>query len=145
MQNSFRSAPAPCIVNEGILINKTDMMRVLETIESVRYEYLIDGASISTGEGIVVKVFSSPDTSTLVINGCLFLNVLSFNYLRFYPAENNVTTIELTDECRILKLTSIEEDGRRLARVNREIFASCAFSEHAPAELFDDSDDDDRF
>lgn len=145
MQNFRHEASAPCIVGEGTLINRKDMLRALETLESVKYTYLVDGNVISQGEGVVVKVFSSPETSTLVINGCLFLNILSFNYLRFFPHDNNLTTIELVEDSRILQLTPIEEDTRRMNRLNREIFATGRYDEEAPAELFDESDDDDRF
>ncbi|MBE0446750.1 MAG: hypothetical protein IBX64_01325 [Actinobacteria bacterium] len=145
MHNFRHEAPAPCIVNEGTLINKKDMLRALETLESVKYTYLVDGNVINQGEGIVVKVFSSPETSTLVVNGCLFLNILSFNYLRFFPHNNNSTTIELVEDSKILQLTPIEEDDRRVNRINREIFATGRYGEETPAELFDESDDDDRF
>jgi len=145
MQNSHYETPAPCIVNEGTLINRKDMLRALETLESVKYEYVVDGNVISQGEGVVVKVFSSTETSTLVVNGCLFLNILSFNYLRFFPHNNSLTTVELVENSKILRLTPVEEDNRRTNRFNREIFAPSRYDEETPAELFDEIDDDDRF
>ncbi len=145
MHDHHHQTSAPCIVNEGILINKKDMLRALETLESVKYTYFVDGNVIGQGEGVVVKVFSSQDTSTLVINGCLFLNILSFNYLRFYAQDNGLTTIELIEDSKILRLISIEDDVRRITRVNREIFAGSRYDEETPAELFDENDDDDRY
>lgn len=145
MQNFHRETPAPCIVNEGILINRKDMLRALETLESVKYAYVVDGNVISQGEGVVVKIFSSSETSTLVVNGCLFINILSFNYLRFYVQDNGLTTIELVEDSKTLQLTPIEEDTRRVNRVNREVFSTGRYDEEAPAELFDEIDDDDRF
>ncbi|MCL6473031.1 MAG: hypothetical protein K6T91_09525 [Firmicutes bacterium] len=144
MQDFQQNTPAPCIVNEGILINRKDMFRALETLESVKYAHIVDGNVISQGEGVVVKVFSSPDTSTLVVNGCLFLNILSFNYLRFYTQDNGVTVIELIEDSKTLQLTPIEDDARRASRINREIFTSSRYDEETPAELYDDFDDDDR-
>jgi len=143
MQNFHRETPAPCIVNEGVLINKKDMRRALETLEAVRYTYYVDGDIIFQGEGVVVKVFSSSDTSTLVVNGCLFLNILSFNYVHFFVQEDGLTTMELVENNRVLQLTPIE-DTRKLSRINREIFAATHYDEEAPAELFDEIDDDDR-
>ncbi|MEW5705401.1 MAG: hypothetical protein AB1743_01155 [Actinomycetota bacterium] len=143
MQNFHRETPAPCIVNEGVLINKKDMRRALETLEAVRYTYYVDGDIISQGEGVVVKVFSSSDTSTLVVNGCLFLNILSFNYVHFFVQEDGLTTMELVENNRVLQLTPIE-DTRKLSRINREIFAATHYDEETPAELFDEIDDDDR-
>jgi len=144
MQNFRHASHAPCIVNEGVLINKKDIRRALETLESVKYAYMVDGSVISEGEGVVVKVFSNPETSTLVVNGCLFLNILSFNYLRFSPHNNNLSVIELVDDIKTLRLTPVEEDNRRANRVNREIFTTARYDEEAPAELFDEIDDDDR-
>ncbi|MHB8842147.1 MAG: hypothetical protein ACYC56_10265, partial [Candidatus Aquicultor sp.] len=114
MQNFNRETLAPCIVNDGILINRKDMLRALETLESVKYAYIVDGNVISQGEGVVVKIFSNSETSTLVVNGCLFLNILSFNYLRFYVQDNGLTTIELVEDLKTLQLTPIEEDARRI-------------------------------
>lgn len=145
MQNFQHGALAPCIVDDGILINKKDMRRALETLEAVKYSYIVDGKVISKGEGVVVKVFSSPDTSTLVVNGCLFLNTLSFNYVHFYSRENGPTTLELVEDSRVLQLIPTEEDNRKINRFNREIFATDRYDEETPAELFDEIDDDDRF
>lgn len=144
MQNFHNESLAPCIVDEGILINKKDMRRALETLEAVKYTYLVDGTVMGKGEGVVVKVFSSTDTSTLVVNGCLFLNILSFNYIRFFAEDSGQTTIELVEDSRTLRLTPIEEDTRRLSKINREIFATGRYDEEVPAELFDEIDDDDR-
>ena len=148
MQNFHSETPAPCIVDEGILINRKDMLRALETLESVTYTYIVDGNVISQGEGVVVKVFLSPETSTLVVNGCLFLNILSFNYLHFFRQENNATTVELIEDSKVLRLTPVE-DQRRVQRINREMLTAGRFNysydEEVPAELFDEIDDDDRF
>lgn len=145
MQNSHHEPLAPCIVNEGTLINRKDMMRALETLESVKYTYIVDSDVISEGEGVVVKVFSSKETSTLVVNGCLFLNILSFNYLHFFTNEEGSTTIELVENSRTIQLSPIEDDSRRVNRINREIFPTVRYDGEIPAELFDEIDDDDRF
>lgn len=145
MQNFHCKQPAPCIVDEGILINRTDMLRALETLEGVKYTYIVAGDVIRQGEGVVVKVFLNPETSTLVVNGCLFLNILSFNYLRFSTQDNGLTTLELVEESRTLRLVPIEDDNRRITRINREILTSNRYDEEMPAELFEDGDDDDRF
>ncbi|HEY3375743.1 MAG TPA: hypothetical protein VGK02_11890 [Candidatus Aquicultor sp.] len=144
MQNFHGKTPAPCIVNEGILINRTDMLRALETLESVKYTYIVDGDPINQGEGVVVKVFSSPDTATLVVNGCLFLNILSFNYVRFHTQDNGTATLELVEDTRILQLVPIEDEPKRITRISREVFTTSRFDDETPAELFEDGDDDER-
>ena len=37
----------------------------------------------SEGRAALVKLMADPESATLVVNGCLFLNVLSFRYLDF--------------------------------------------------------------
>ncbi|MCL4498629.1 MAG: hypothetical protein M1548_02700 [Actinobacteria bacterium] len=144
MSDSRISTPAPCIISEGTLINKKDMTRALETFENVKYVYSVDGGIISQGEGVIVKVFSSRETSTLIVNGCIFLNVLSFDYLRFSPHKKGLTKIELIEDTKTLKLVPLEEDSKKLIRSNRELLASSqlSFDEESPAQLFEDLGDD---
>ncbi len=141
-----RHPTAPCIVNEGTLINKKDMMRALETLENVKYVYAIDGKIVSQGEGAVVKIFSSRETSTLIVNGCIFINVLSFDYLRFSPHKKGLTKIELVGDAQVLKLIPLEEDVKKLMRSNRDLLASgqLGFDEESHAQLFDDFGDDEE-
>lgn len=146
MSDLRKPVPAPCIVNEGTLINKKDMVRALETLENVKYVYSVDGDVFSQGDGVVVKVFSSRETSTLVVNGCIFLNVLSFDYLRFSPHKKGLTKIELVEETKILRLVPMEEDAKKLIRSNRDFMGSNHFGlDDEPAHLFDElaEEDDD--
>jgi hypothetical protein len=145
MRDFYQRTPAPCIVNEGVLINRTDIIRALETLENVKYSFIVDNEEISSGDGVVVKVFASPDSSTLVVNDCLFLNVLSFNYLRFHKDENDSTAMDLVEDAKTLRLTSIDGREQRNRLSNRDLFAGDFFDEETHAELFEDSDDDDRF
>lgn len=95
---------APCIVSEGILLNKKDMLRALDTLENVIYYDVLDEKVISSGKGLVVKVFSSRDSSTIVLNETLFINVNSFKYLTFNIDEEGRTALELVNDSRILRL-----------------------------------------
>jgi hypothetical protein len=145
MQNFYQKTPAPCIVNEGILINKTDMLRAIETLESVRYSFIVDGEEMSSGQGIVVKVFASTDSATLIVNECIFVNIMSFNYLRFYINDENATAIELIEDSKVLRLAAMDNETGKSGLSNRSIFSDHSFDEETPAELFDETDDDDRF
>lgn len=110
--------PSPaCFIGEGTLISKKDMMRALETLEGVQYSYRVDDKTISDGAGIVVRVFASDESSTLILNGCLFLNVVSFDYLRFYPDARGTSTVELVSGGSNLNLSPIDEGPQPQARM----------------------------
>jgi hypothetical protein len=144
MQNFYQRTPAPCIVNEGILINRADIIRALETLESVKYSFTVDGSEMSCGNGVIVKIFANPDTSTLIVNGCLFINILSFNYLRFFVDESLATVMDLVEDGKALRLVSTDDEGRRNNPANRNIFSDLDYNEEMPVELFEEFDDDDH-
>lgn len=113
---------APCMINEGTLINKRDMIRALETLECVWYSDFFDNKLMSQGEGILLKVIACPESSTLIVNGSIFLNVFSFEYLRFYPDKHGNTTIELVASSRTLKLIPKEEDPKLISKISRNAY-----------------------
>lgn len=143
---------APCIINEGTIINKKDMIRALETLECVEYVDLIDKKMHSKGEGIVIKVFASKDSSTLIINGSIYLNVMSFEHMSYFLDETGDTVIELVSGPRTLKLFPREEDPRLMAKINQNSFNYeddiCDGEDTCARHLLDDSlyesDDEDR-
>lgn len=103
---------APCIVTEGVLLNKKDMLRALDTLENVIYYDIVDKKLISSGKGLVVKIFSSRDSSTIVLNESLFINVNSFKYLTFNVDEEGRTVLELINDTRVLKLIPYYEEQK---------------------------------
>jgi hypothetical protein len=125
------SRTAPSFIDEGTLVNKTDMIRALQTLENVSYTYVVDGHTLSQGKGIVVRIFASNETSTLVINGCLFINVLSFDYLRFSPYKNESSKIELVSQSQILTLVP-EVGEMEKPKISRNLIPwSCPYEEDA--------------
>jgi len=72
---------APCIVENGIVFHKTDMLRLLKGLHRVRYVHRQDSEITNSGEGCVMEVFSDPTQATIVANRSLYLNVHSFDYL----------------------------------------------------------------
>jgi hypothetical protein len=77
----------PCLIGTGTVTGLRDMVRAMETVEAFDYRYSVDGENIAEGRATLVKIMADPDSSTLLVNGCLFLNVASFRYLNFAPAE----------------------------------------------------------
>lgn len=100
--------PAPCIVDDGIVVHKTDMLRLLRGLRHVRYIHRQDNEITSTGEGCVMEAFSDPAQATLVANHSLYLNVHSFDYLELIRAGNE-TTFALIQDNRCLCLTPVSQ------------------------------------
>jgi hypothetical protein len=150
MSNSNIRPTAPCLINEGTIINKKDMVRALETLECVDYSDVIDGKLRSKGEGIIIKVFASKDSSTLIINGSIFLNVMSFDYLAYYINKSNETIVELNSGPRMLRLIPREEDPKLMAKINQNSYCYqddfCESEDICAKHLLDENlyDDDDE-
>lgn len=130
-------ATPPCFVGEGTLVNKKDMMRALETLESVHYRYIVDDKDISEGEGVVVRVFASGESSTLILNGCIFINVLGFDFLRFYSNKISSSTLELVAQDHNLKLTPVEDVEPAQQKTSKN-FLSSHFDDESYAPLLED-------
>jgi hypothetical protein len=75
-------ALAPCFIHSGTVSSHIDVMRALDTVEGFRFRQLVDGEVVAEGSATLVKL-SADDTATMLVNGCLFLNVASFRYLTF--------------------------------------------------------------
>jgi hypothetical protein len=123
LKENLPKTNAPCIVNEGTLINKRDIIRALETLENVGYEYRVDNKTMAKGEGWILKIFASRESSTLIINDCIYINVLSFDYLRFYRNKTNQTIAELVNDTCSLKMTALEESQRIIEKIERNILS----------------------
>ncbi|MGA7954400.1 MAG: hypothetical protein WCA07_12865 [Gloeobacterales cyanobacterium] len=78
---SQKTTTALCIIDVGIILNKRDMVRLLEDLSRVRYQELCGGNLRKKGDGYIMEVYDDPSCSTLVANQTLYLNVSSFEYL----------------------------------------------------------------
>ena len=110
MNHQFQSRylPAPCIISSGIVVNKSDMKRLLQDLAWVRYRHYLDGEEKSSGEGWIVEVFDDEQQATLVVNQSLYLNLHSFDYLHLKEAEDGKTYFELVQDNRVLRLDVAE-------------------------------------
>lgn len=98
------SLPAPCIIDQGILVNKEDIRRILSDLGQVRYLHLQDDQILQDSEGYVLEVFSDPHQATLVANHALYLNVHSFDYLELGQSPEKACTFDLVQDNRRLRL-----------------------------------------
>lgn len=106
---------APCLVGNGTLTHPRDMVRAMETVEALEYTYTVDAETISEGRGALVKIMADPESSTILVNGCLFLNVMSFTYLNFMTGDDGVTRFELHGDGVVLGISPVEEPDIRTA------------------------------
>ena len=91
-----------CLVEQGIIYSKRDMVRILRDLDRVLYVDLIDNASVANGEGYVVEVYANGFDSTLVFNNRLHINVNSFDFLKISSQPEKA--VELISGHRVIKL-----------------------------------------
>ncbi|MBE9195680.1 hypothetical protein IQ219_10275 [Synechocystis sp. LEGE 06083] len=101
--------PAPCVIEQGILVNKEDMQRVLNDLGQVNYYYQLDGKCQAEGQGWILDVFSDAQQATIVTNQSLYLNVNSFDYLEISLDHQGKTIVDLWQESRHLRLVPLDD------------------------------------
>lgn len=110
---------APCFIERGTITEHIDMMRALDTVEGLRFRQVVDGETVTEGEATLVKL-SADDTSTMLVNGCLFLNVSSFRYLTFENQPDGGCRFELVRDGMSLTIDPRDEprteDGEAVVR-----------------------------
>lgn len=106
-KDSVRSLSAPCIVDEGILINQDDIKRLLADLCHVNYVHTIDGKVCNEGQGLIQEIFSDTHQSTLIANEKMYINIQSFDYLQLSKSTANKTCFDLIQENRQLRLIPI--------------------------------------
>lgn len=100
---------APCLIGRGTLANYRDMLRALETLESVKYRFSVHNDLMHEGEAQLVKLMADGESSTLIVNGCLFLNVASFRFLDFEQNEEAAWVFTMHGDGSTLELTALPE------------------------------------
>jgi hypothetical protein len=110
---------APCLIGRGTLTSPRDILRALETLENVEYRFVVHGDSVSAGKAALVKLMADPESSTLVVNGCLFLNVFSFSYLDFEELGEERWLFTLHGDSSVLELISVPEVEDEIASSGR--------------------------
>jgi hypothetical protein len=124
------------------------MIRALETVEGITYRQILDKKTMAEGRATLVKLMAEPGASTILVNACLFLNVLSFRYLTFETDPEGAVTFELVaDGGMVLQLTPAEDEDEATAAPNpraARLMEVEAFDPDAYAILDDDDEDDAR-
>jgi len=137
---------SPCVVDQGIIVNRQDIRRLLTDLSHVHYAYWCDGHLSSEGEGYVLEVFVDPQRSTMVANHSLYLNLCSFDYLELTRSSDQQPCFELIQESRRLQLIPLcnplqEQTTRTLNAAALEAVVAEVLSAGWDVQL----DDDDNF
>ncbi len=104
---AFGRLPAPCLVDTGLVVNKADMVRLLNGLCEVEYTDFHGDIPRGRGTGYVMEVFSEPTQATLVANRSLYLNVCSFDYLELAQLPNQTSCFNLIQGDRCLRLVPL--------------------------------------
>ncbi len=133
----------PCMVHDGTVTLPRDMIRALETIEGHTYRQMVDGETMAEGRAALVKIMCEPESATILVNGCLFLNVLSFRYLNFTTDPDGDCVFELVGDGMTLELIPVEEpEGSESPRTPARLLEAEALEAQAYLVIDDDEDDD---
>lgn len=133
---------APCFVEHGTLTNPRDMVRALETLESIDFVWEVDGEPIAEGEATLVKLMADSASATMAVNGCLFLNVASFRYLDFTLEEGRCVMQLHGDGSTLTLIAAPERDSEQVPRGQLRMLEESMF-DLSPFMVGDDEDDDD--
>ncbi|MDY0088306.1 MAG: hypothetical protein RBS78_07165 [Coriobacteriia bacterium] len=131
---------APCFIGSGTIAHPRDMVRALESLESVEFTYEVDGSVISQGEATLVKLMAHPKSATMAVNGCLFLNVASFRYLDFETDDSGRCTVRLFGDGSLLTLSTLPEDEGDLTHSQMRLIDDAQF-DHGAFVLAEDDDE----
>ena len=113
--HGMKSLPAPCIVDEGIVINQDDIKRLLSDLCHVYYVHTTDGRVGSEGKGFIQEIFSDFNQSTLIANQKIYLNVQSFDYLQLSKSTDNEACFDLIQDNRQLRLIPVSRSAKHQA------------------------------
>ncbi len=102
--DGMKSLPAPCIVDEGILVNQDDIKRLLADLYSVYYIHSIGGRVSNEGQALIQEIFSDRHQSTLIANQNIYINIQSFDYLQLSKSTSNQACYDLVQDNRQLRL-----------------------------------------
>ena len=135
---------ASCLIHNGTVTHTRDMVRALETLEGLRYTQTVDGELMAEGRATLVKIMIEPGASTILANGCLFINVLSFDYLTFTTDDDDACRFELHRDGMVLTLVPVEESEESDQRMPALLLDADEYDSEMFVTLDDDDEDEGR-
>lgn len=98
----------PCVIDNGILYNKKDMLRILRDIGHTRYIEFNDGEIKNSGEGYIVSVVMNSYNGNIIANKRIYLNVNGFDYLKL-SKEDGYVNFDLVNDPIVLRLIPLTD------------------------------------
>jgi len=92
------------IVNDGIIYNKRDIMYLLWDLGYISYYEVVGDKVANHGKGYIMRVSSNSEDPTLFLNGRVYINVNSIDYLKVRKIKNFSTMYELFCDGRVIKI-----------------------------------------
>jgi len=136
--------PAPCLVENGIVVHKADIQRLLKGLRHVKYIHRQNKEITNEGEGRVMEVFCDPTQATLIANRSLYINIHSFDYAEMITSPGKETTIALVQDERCLCLTPTDNAHEAPACGQLDAATLEAIVTEALSASWDASLDDDK-
>jgi len=134
---------APALIGRGTVSNFRDMLRALETIENAEYRFTAHGETIDEGTAALVKLMADPESATLIVNGCLFLNVASYRYLDFGQTEEGRWQFVLHGDDATLELVHVPDTSEDGDAGRPHLLSEEEVPDFGSLILLDDEDDED--
>lgn len=98
----------PVLIGEATLTRPSDIYSVLLTINSASYRFYVGGELMSSGWGWVITTGMVDDeSSTIITDRFIFINVRSFDYATFRVLESNRLELKLYSDDMVLSLISM--------------------------------------
>lgn len=142
-----RNELTACLIHNGTVTGHRDMIRALETIEGLTYRQVLDGEVMAEGRATLVKLMAEPDAATILVNGCLFLNVLSFRHLTFETDAESRCVFELVGDGMKLEIVPTEDEDEAVTAPNPRavrLMAAESFDPETYAILDEEDEEDGR-
>ncbi|MDX1918534.1 MAG: hypothetical protein SFT81_05275 [Candidatus Caenarcaniphilales bacterium] len=97
----------PCIIDQGLIFNKRDMVRILQGLDRVEYSEVLEGQESERREGYLVEIFEDENEATIFFNRRIHININSFEYLQInhHPVSESHNKASENSEDRQLSLT----------------------------------------
>lgn len=135
---------APALIGRGTLSSYRDMLRALETLENVEYRFVAHGEVVDEGSATLVKLMADPGSATLIVNGCLFLNVASYRFLDFGRNAEGRWEFVLHGDASALTLVHLPESEEPDAAERRpRLLSEEEVPDFESLILLDEEDEDD--
>ena len=92
------------LVNEGIIYSKRDIMSLVWDLGFILYYETENNKVVNKGKGFIMRVSANNEDPTLFLNGRIYINVSSFNYMKVKKLKESMTLYELHSDERVIKI-----------------------------------------